>query len=155
MKTKLSLAFVLLLAAASFMQAQSKSELEESIATCTAQKESIQKELTVISATYDSLNTSYTVMYDAIKEKVFKDDFDPSKMSELIDSLQATASLGNTALNDSLSSLAKENAALKDLVGADKSKVVSDLKQLKELLDEGILTQEEYDRKKTVLLEKL
>lgn len=155
MKTKLSLALVMLFAAASFMQAQSKSEIEESLATCTAEKESIQKELTSVSATYDSLNTTYTVMYDAIKEKVFKDDFDPSKMSELIDSLHANASSGNTELNDSLSSLKKENAALKDLVGADKSKVVSDLKQLKELLDEGILTQEEYDRKKTVLIEKL
>ncbi|HOW24970.1 MAG TPA: SHOCT domain-containing protein, partial [Bacteroidales bacterium] len=64
-------------------------------------------------------------------------------------------------LNDSIVSLNKENTELKTTIEmlkvetADKTKVVNDLKQLKELLDTGIITQAEFDAKKAALLEKL
>jgi hypothetical protein len=107
-------------------------------------------------------------MYNAIKEKVFLDDFDPANMSELIDSLQTEAFSGTivlndsiTVLNDSLTVLQVDNAELIAKIESmttgtgDEAEIVDSLKQLKELLDADILTQEEFDAKKAVLIEKL
>lgn len=171
-KSKIIIVFIFFFYGLTFVQAQSKSELQENLNNCTTKKESIQKSLTNLSSSYDSLNLIYDNLYGAIKEKVFKNNFNPNKMSVLIDSLQNSASFGTTLLNDSISSLLLENAELKeqlakedaelkemhakeDAIEADINKISSDLKQLKELLDGGILTQEEFDEKKTKLLEKL
>jgi len=163
MKTKLSVLFVLLIAAVTFTQAQSKKDIEDDFNRCTSSKDSIQNLLTGLSATYDSINKAciaYDTMYNAIKEKVFMHDFDPANMSELLDSLRTESFSGTTALNDSISVLQEENTQLKATIesmgtGNEDTKLVSDLKQLKELLDAQILTQEEFDAKKTELLEKL
>ncbi len=149
---------------ASSIQAQSKSELISQLAVCTAEKDSIQNslmDLTVLSDSISKEHVAYTEMYNAVKEKVFKDDFDPASMSGMIDSLQAKNSFANAALNDSLSTLQQEISMLNEMAESkeetvsDKTEVVDALKQLKELLDSGILSQEEFDAKKTVLLEKL
>ena len=164
MKTKSSLLFALLIMVATYTQAQSKKEIEAKFASCTTAKDSIQNVLTIVSAKNDSLymsNEGYNTMYIAIKEKLLKQDFDPKNMSALIDSLKTNSSLGIAVLNDSISSLHLENNKLKETITAsmdvevDKTEVVYELKQLKELLDEKILTQEEFDLKKTILLEKL
>ena len=160
MKTKLSVLFVLLFAAVTFTQAQSKKDIEDDLARCTATKDSIQNLLTGLSATYDSINKAciaYDTMYNVIKEKVFLHDYDPANMSELIDSLLTVREeVFASTLNDSLSLLEQENAKLKASFedNDDNTKLVNDLKQLKELLDAQIITQEEFDAKKTVLLEK-
>ncbi|MCD4731262.1 MAG: SHOCT domain-containing protein [Bacteroidales bacterium] len=168
MKTKLSVLFVLLIAAVTFTQAQSKKDIEEDLTRCTITKDSIQNLLTGLSAKYDSINKAciaYDTMYNAVKEKVFLHDFDPANMSELIDSLRTgrdEAFSGiTTTLNDSITLLEQENTKLKATIESmatgnddDNTQLVNDLKQLKELLHAQIITQEEFDAKKTVLLEK-
>ncbi len=127
--------------------------------------------LTGLSVSYDSINKvciAYDTMYNAIKGKVFLDDFDPANMSELIDSLQMEAFSGTTLLNDSITVLndsitvlqvgnAELIAKIESMIAGpeDETEIVNSLKQLKELLDANILTQEEFDAKKAVLLEKL
>ncbi len=104
-------------------------------------------------------------VYTSLKEKVFKYEFNPAKTSNLIDSLRktrdSTFTSSSAILHDSLSVLKKKNMKLQvsiDSFGLSdmvKAKTVSDLKQLKELLDAKIITQAEFDAKKTKLLEKL
>ena len=171
MKKKLSVLFVLLIAVVTFTHAQSKKEVEADLIKCTTAKDSIQNLLSGLSASYDSINKvciAYDTMYNAIKEKVFLDDFDPANMSELIDSLQTEAFSGITVLNDSITVmndsitvLQVENAELIakiESMTADtgsETERVNSLKQLKELLDANILTQEEFDAKKAELIEEL
>ena len=89
-------------------------------------------------------------------------------MSELIDSLQTEAFSGITVLNDSITVLNDSITVLQventELIAKIESmtagtggetEIVNSLKQLKELLDANILTQEEFDAKKAVLIEKL
>ena len=163
MKTKSSVLFVLLIAVVSFAQAQSKKDIETDLAKCTTTKDSIQNLLTGLSANYDSINKAciaYDTMYNAVKEKVFLHDFDPANMSELIDSLRAGRDETFSGFNDSISILVEENTKLKELVESmagesdEDTEIINDLKQLKELLDTEIITQEEFDAKKTELLEK-
>ena len=164
MKTKLSVLFVLLMAVVTFTQAQSKKDIEADLAKCMTTKDSIQNLLTGLSATYDSINKAciaYDTMYNVIKEKVFQHDYDPANMSELIDSLRAGRDETFSGFNDSISILVEENTKLKELVESmggesdEDTEIIKDLKQLKELLDSDIITQEEFDAKKTELLEKL
>ena len=171
MKKKLSVLFVLLITVVTFTHAQSKKEVEADLIKCTTAKDSIQNLLSGLSASYDSINKvciAYDTMYNAIKEKVFLDDFDPADMSELIDSLQTEAFSGTTVLNDSISVLndsitvlqvdnAELKAKMENMTAAtgDETEIVNSLKQLKDLLDANILTQEEFDAKKAVLIEKL
>ena len=171
MKKKLSVLIVLLITVVTFTHAQSKKEVEADLIKCTTAKDSIQNLLSGLSASYDSINkvcTAYDTMYNAIKEKVFLDDFDPADMSELIDSLQTESFSGTTVLNDSITVLNDsiivlqvENTELEAKIesmaaGTDsETEIVDSLKQLKDLLDANILTQEEFDAKKAVLIEKL
>lgn len=175
MKKKLLLLLVTLVVAITFTHAQSKKDLEKDYAACIGTRDSIQEVFTGLSADYeslvkenDSINGAYTVydtMYNVLKEKVFNYYFDPADMSALIDSLissreSAFSGLSNS-LNDSISVLKTENSELKAAIetlkteDADKTDVVGDLKQLKELLDSNIITQQEFDDKKVKLLEKL
>jgi hypothetical protein len=112
----------------------------------------------------------YYGLYTTIKDKVILRDFDPAKMSEIIDSLRAgrDATLaGLTAasksLKDTLDILNNENKTLKTKLDslsasaaktADKAKLIEELKQLKELLDAKIITQAEYDTKKKTVMDK-
>ena len=164
MKKKLSVSLLLIFAVVTFTHAQSKKEVEANLIKCTTAKDSIQNMLTGLSASYDSINKvciAYDTMYNAIKEKVFLDNFDPANMSELIDSLQTETFSGTAILNDSITVLQGENAELKAKIesmatAADsETEIINDLKQLKDLLDADILTQEEFDAKKGELIEKL
>ncbi|HNS17645.1 MAG TPA: SHOCT domain-containing protein [Bacteroidales bacterium] len=168
MKTTLFLSVILLLVATTFTQAQSKKDLETDYAKCITARDSLQEALTGLSAVYDSINKvciAYDTMYSVIKKKVILHDFDPANAEALIDSLathrESIFSGLSTSLNDSIAALHEENTELKASLeilkaeAADKTKLVNDLKQLKELLDSGIITQEEFDAKKARLLENL
>jgi len=109
----------------------------------------------------------YYGSYNAMRDKVVKYNFDPARTSLLIDSLKMNRDsilnlnkLATASLNDSIKVLAAENAKLQSTItamaaaDADKEKIVAELKQLKELLDSKIITQEEYDAKKTKLMAK-
>jgi hypothetical protein len=162
MKTLFTILLVLLISLQSVGQKKGKVDpkdlkidsLTKASAALTLQMDSINKDLAI-----------YKGVYTSLKEKVFKYDFNPAKTSSLIDSLKTTRdstfSSSSAILKDSLSVVKKKNLKLQatiDSLGSSdlvKAKTVSDLKQLKELLDAKIITQAEFDAKKTKLLEKL
>jgi chromosome segregation ATPase len=137
----------------------------------TAQLDSVTKSGQSLTMKLDSVSKDrdkYYGVYTSIKEKVIKYSFDPAKTSVLIDSLKtkhdntfSELTANTTALSDSIKVLNAENAKLQSKIDnmataeADKEKAINDLRQLKGLLDEKIITQEEYNAKKTKLLEKL
>jgi hypothetical protein len=136
----------------------------------TVQLDSVSKEL-----------VKYVGVYSTIKEKVIHYNFDPTRAAYLIDSLKASRDstavlLGvvpkSTAAADSITALIKENAILKDSIAnlktawakdkasltqeeIDKAKTINNLKQLKELLDNKIITEAEFIALKKKYLERL
>ena len=168
MKTNLILLLMFLFSAVTFTQAQSKKDLEKSLAACSTTRDSLQKVLSGIPANYDSINKAFIVydtMYNVIKKKVFNYAFNPTHMSLLLDSLRTSRDSAfsglHSSFSDSISFLNKENAELRtkmEILKAElvnRTYVIKDLQQLKELLDDQIITQEEYNAKKAKLLEKL
>jgi hypothetical protein len=130
--------------------------------TLTLKADSLSKELGLYVGAYTSL-------YSVLREKVFRYNFDPAKMSFLIDSLRgskdaASVALVNTKLttvsSDSLALLFKNTAILKANIDSlkmvmgkikaipsdeiDRVKAVSSLKQYKDLLDAKVITDAEY-----------
>lgn len=138
--------------------------------TLTSQVDSLSQSTKALSMTLDSVSEDrdrYYKVYQAMSEKVMRYNFDPSKTPMLIDSMKmyrdsTMADLNSIALqlSDSIRILKSENEKLQngiqDMTAAqvDKEKIVEELRQLKELLDEKIITQEEYNVKKTKLLAK-
>ena len=134
--------------------------------------DSLSKVNSSLSVQLDSISKDqklYYGLYTTIKEKVILHDFDPAKMPQIIDSLKAgrdATFAGLTAasesLRDTLAKLNQENKNLKAKLdslaggggGGDKSALIAELKQLKELLDAKILTQAEYDAKKKIVMDK-
>ena len=138
--------------------------------TLTMQLDSVSKEL-----------VKYVGVYTTIKEKVIHYNFDPARSAYLIDSLKASRDstavlLGavpkSTASADSLKALINENTVLKDSINnlktawekdkalltqeeIDKAKTITNLKELKELLDNKIITGAEFVALKKKYLEKL
>jgi len=175
MKIKLPVLFVIFLIATSTVSAQSKKDLEAEYAKCQASQDSLSGLLTTLTASHEAVKQTsdslskvcavYDTMYQVIKEKVFNYNYDPANIGAMIDSLGATRESAfsnlNTTLSDSIAVLNTENGKLKEIIATlsedkdESADVVNDLKQLKELLDAGILTQEEFDAKKALLLEKL
>ena len=159
------------------VNAQSKSELE---ATVAKQKTTIDSMSTRLAA----LETMYSVTKDSLLGK----DFDPSKFAGIVDSIKSSADsttlsisqyqAKQKALTDTIATLKANNAALDKTVDnavqiinmtstnpmtreelekgldATRQELVEQLKQLKALLDAEILTQEEYDAKKALILSK-
>jgi hypothetical protein len=152
------------------IQAQKLDSVTQVNRNYTARLDSISKVTAMLTGQLDSLNrtlSAHEVMYDAIRDKVIKHDFDPARAGFLVDSLKASRekesaglTRGTQALRDSVSMLNEENAKLKaDLVAwetrdANNEQVVRDLEQLKGLLDQKIITQAEFDQRKAKLLAK-
>ena len=122
------------------------------------------KNLSLVS---DSLSKELGKVYLVLKERVVKRDFDATKIPQVIDSIatEIDSSMhglrsSKATLMDSIAILKKENAKMKttlDGITTDetgKNRIVAELRTLKGLLDEKILTQTEYDAKKARLLEK-
>ncbi len=123
-------------------------------ATLTVRLDSVTKE-----------EARYKTMHAAIKEKVILYDFAPERTGELIDSLKtardktfSTLTTDTKACNDSLSVVAGRNAELQakmdEMVAASKNNelVIAQLHEIKGLLDEGILTQAEFDARKAKIM---
>lgn len=169
MKTKSFLLLVLMIAAAITTLAQGKKDIAADLTSCTTARDSIQNLYTQLSASHEMLTKSfdslsrvsvaYDSMYAAIKEKVIQHDFNPGNTASLIDSLKMSRDTFTTEMNDTISDLKGENTQLKATIetmkaeSQDNTKTINDLKQLKELLDSQIITQEEFDAKKAKLLE--
>jgi hypothetical protein len=91
MKFKLFLLSVLLAVTVLSMQAQSKKELESSLAKTTTSKDSIQKLYDGLSLRFDSISKAclaYDAMYKIIKEKIVHCDFKPATIGKVADSMQ-------------------------------------------------------------------
>jgi hypothetical protein len=136
-----------------------------------AQTDSLNMKIKSLTLQLDSVTgelTRYTGMYGVLYEKVFHYRFLPEKTAFLIDSLRSSRDsltvlpVGiNSMASDSVLLLLKENKALtakidsvklagdkeKNLIPAEdvqRTRVVNDLKQLKELLDNKIITDAEF-----------
>lgn len=141
-------------------QVDSLSKLNEALAI---QRDSVSHDLDSVSKNL----ASYYGLYVVIKEKVLKQDFDPAKLPQIIDSLAASrdatftgSAATSSSLRDSLSVLKKENSEMQTTLDdisveeAERNKLVNELKQLKELLDAKILTQTEFNIRKSKVLQK-
>jgi len=165
------LAFLLVLVVVAtqvFGQKKKKQSAEEiridslttAVAALTLQLDSVSKEKEI-----------YYGVYSTLKDEVIKYNFDPSKTIALIDSVKATRDSTNAylldssaVLKDSLSVLITDNKQLKAQLDSLKSvsvvvdvntdNMVKELKQLKELLDAKIINQEDFDSKKSAIMEK-
>jgi hypothetical protein len=150
MKTTLTLLLVFLMGAVTFTQAQSKKELEKNYAACASARDSLQKSLTSLSAEHKALLSTY----DSVNKVCIM-------LTELETSVKSKTAEIKKTLNDSISALNKENTALRMKMDVWKAEYVNrthvlyDLKQLKELLDQQIITVDEFEAKKSKLLEKL
>jgi peptidoglycan hydrolase CwlO-like protein len=127
-------------------------------------------QLDSVSNNLDSVSNnlkSYSGLYTVIKEKVLKHDFDPGKLPEIIDSLAASkdailsgSNAAYNSLRDSVAALKKENSGMQTTLenvsveDAEKTVLINELKQLKELLDAKILTQTEFNVRKSRVLQK-
>jgi hypothetical protein len=162
MKTLFTFIFLSLFSTISI--AQSKKDL-------LLQKDSL---LTVIKSNefkIDSLkkvSTSLNLLYISIKERVLKADFNPESFNDILDSLQAAKDnrlevrqSEKDSLNGVITSLqAKKDSAeskVKYFTELRQKQIVSDadiieLKKLKDLLNDGILEQDEFDRRRRVIL---
>lgn len=178
MKIFITILFVFLAAFPVFGQKKSKADPKDTqidsltrvSKSLTLQLDSISKEL-----------VKYTSVYTTIREKMIHYDFDPAKLSFLIDSIKVlsdstglhlSAMPKSTASADSVMLLIKENTVLKATIDSlkvaweknlvtqsgeeiEKLKAISSLKQLKELLDAKIITEAEFMAKKMKYLDKL
>jgi hypothetical protein len=121
----------------------------------------------------------YLGMYEVVREKVVKDDFNPEEMADIIDSMEINANsntssliASNTSLKDSLAILkisfnrlqqnqdsllntTERKEAIQTQEEVIKAKAIGNLKQLKQLYDSGILNDEEFLLLKKKYLEKL
>ncbi len=139
-------------------------------AALTSQLDSTTLSSQVLSHSLDSVSQDrekYYNVYKVMSEKLEQGDFDPADAAAILDSVQshhinALAALTETSavLSDSVKVLQEENVKLRESIEkmnnaeADKDQIIIELKQLKGLLDEKIITQEEFNDKKAKLLEK-
>jgi hypothetical protein len=141
-----------------------KKEKKEKIDPEQAAIDSLTKANATLSATLDSVTKDrqlYYGLYTVIKDKVIKYNFNPARAAFLIDSLkQGRESILfdlNLKMHDTLAELNFENKRLmSELYKADtdREKLACELIQLKELLDAKIITQQEFDTKKAIVMQK-
>lgn len=149
-----------------------------------AQIDSLKQTTKVLTLQLDSVSNElvkYVGVYDAIKEKVLHYKFDPTRTAFLIDSLKATrdstsalisAGPKSSTASDSLYMVLKESTLLKAKIDSikvawekeksaipaeelERAKAVSNLKQLKELLDTKVITDAEFLIMKKKYIDKL
>jgi hypothetical protein len=163
---KTSILIILILAAfQGFSQKKKKSDPKD------IKIDSLTKANSTLSVQLDSVSKEQKVyygLYTTIRDKVLLHDFDPARLSQIIDSIRVSRDSATSvlaapvaSLKDSVSMLQKENSQLKAKLdslnvggGVDKSKLIAELKDLKGLLDAKIITQAEYDAKKKKVMEK-
>ncbi len=168
----------LLLAASSPATSQifGKKKSKEAAATSNLKIDTLTKANQVLTLKADSLSKelgkyvgAYTGMYTVLREKVFRYNFDPAKLSFLIDSLRGSRDSTKTALvnaklstvsSDSLAILFKNTFELKADIDSmkmvlgkiksvpaeelDRVNAIGSLKQFKDLLDAKIITDAEF-----------
>ncbi|MFN8256796.1 MAG: SHOCT domain-containing protein [Bacteroidales bacterium] len=175
-----SILLITILFAAMQVYAQKKTKVDPK----DAQIDSLTRINAKLTSKADSLTfelVKYTGLYNTIKEKILHYDFDPTRAAFLIDSLQATrdsaallitnAPVKELPTQDS-GLLINQNSQLKAQLDSmnnylqrilsttsyeeiEKSKALNDLKKIKDLLDQNIITEEEFNSLKKKYLIKL
>ena len=165
MKRVVFLLFVFLLTTQAFGQRKGKVDPKD------LKIDSLNQANAVLTLKLDSVSKDYTKyygFYTLIKDSVVKHSFDPEKAPALLDSLKssrnsafAQSSAVTAALRDTLALMLDDKAKLQAKIDSlsvkkevDITKMATDLKLLKELLDSKTLTQEEFDKQKTVIMQK-
>jgi hypothetical protein len=156
MKNQIVFLAILMIASQAFAQKKSKKAdpKDTQITMLTQQLDSVSKAL-----------TKYRGVYDTLKVKVVHYNFDPTRTSFLIDSIlipkdslhrlqlgksHDTISMLMREINtlkasiDSTNSAAVRNKAAMLQAEVDRAKTITELKQLKELLDAKIISEGEY-----------
>lgn len=174
MKTIYLLLFIFLAFSPVFGQKKSKVDPKDArIDSLTVANQKLSLQLDSVSAEL----VKYFGVYTVVKEEVIKYNFDPTRMSYLIDSLKAVRDLAFAKLapipqTDSIQALKGEISRLKaenqsiSVTGAEKvasltteeierAKAMSNLKELKGLMDAGIITEAEFIAMKKKYLDKL
>ncbi len=155
---------------------QSKKDLELQVSQLQTELDSVKANYNTVSADLDSTTAtldSYIVMYKTIKEKVLPYDFKPEDIGAIIDSLQTSRDssftsimTGSESLRDTISFMASSIDSLEAEVAELKAEIekfknpmatvtdeqVAALEKIKKLMDSGILTQEEFDSRKKLIL---
>jgi hypothetical protein len=167
MKTLIVLLAVLMATSQVFGLGKKKEDPKDAqIASLTHQLDSVSKEM-----------KRYIAMYDTLQVKVFHYNFAPERTSLLIDSLRmvpkdSTFIKSTTALADSVAVLKKENASLKGIISTsnneaaknkafmtqeeiDRAKIIDILNQLRQLVDNKILSEAEFIALKKKYIDKL
>lgn len=109
----------------------------------------------------------YEKAREVLKTKVVKYDFPPAAMPMILDTMMTNRTKTVQALHKQIGELKDEililqadnsrfQQAMESMkeANADPDRIAGELRQLKNLLDMGILTQEEFDQKKAKLLAK-
>jgi hypothetical protein len=177
MKKVIMLLVLFLVVTQTFGQRKSKVDPKD------AQIDSLTTYSKKLSLQLDSVNkelVKYVGLYKTIKENIIHYNFDPTRSAYLIDSLKASrdstsallAAPKSTYPSDSVKVLIIENTTLKATVDSIrkawgieraaisqedivKAKAINDLKQLKELYDNKIISEAEFIAMKKKYLEKL
>ena len=181
MKTFITILFALFISFQGFSQRKSKENPKD---PKDLQIDSLSMVTKSLSLQLDSVSKElikYLGVYNAISEKVIHYRFDPTRSAYLIDSLKASRDSASAVLlgrpvaksaSDSLYVVLKESELLKARIDSlktawgleksaispeemEKAKAISNLKQLKELLDAKIITDAEFLVMKKKYLEKI
>lgn len=142
---------------------QKKADMEAQVAQQSATIDSLNAQLSATNTALDSANMKledYGAMHQAIVDKVLKHDFLPADMGDIIDSLHtnrdSSFAASTEVWQDSVASLNAQIEKLNTASATEEQKVgmAEELKMLKGLLDEGILTEDEFNTRKTKVLDK-
>lgn len=139
----------------------------DSLTMVIGHQEAAIAELTSTLEEADSEMAHYAAAREVLKSKVVRYDFDPAAMSMILDTMIANRAKTTQGLLKQINELKDEililqadntrwQQALESMkeANADPDRIAAELRQLKSLLDMGILTQEEFDQKKARLLAK-
>ena len=165
MKKLIFLLIVIVLATQAFGQKKGKVDPKD------LKIDSLSKANAALTLKLDSVSKDYTKYYSfytLIKDSVVKRNFDPEKAPALIDSLKtsrnsafAQSSAVTAALRDTLKLVLADKGKLQAKIDSlsvkkevDITKMATDLKLLKELLDSKTITQEEFDKQKSIIMQK-
>ena len=179
------LIFLVILTGAVNVNGQNKKDLELKVDELRTEVDSLKGDYSNLSMMHDSTIAelaSYQGMYDVVREKVLKYDFNPEDFDGIVDSLISgndsvftVLMEGSEVLRDTISLMSDNIEILHAQIDSQKVEIevleakvvelsgpqamVTDeqfeaLKKLKELLDTEIITKEEFDaRKKQILKE--
>jgi len=161
---------------------QSKKDLELQVSQLQTELDTVKANYSSLSTVHDSTSKvldTYISMYKTIQEKVLPYDFAPEDIGHIIDSLQTSRDssynsimTGEASLRDTITLMSTSIESLNATIESQKAEIaelkaqvekikdpsgftdeqVAALEKLKKLLDSEIISKEEFDAKKKLIL---